>query len=132
MGLDLRTGTERFRFGVAAVDTSGDYPLGNEFRGADMLPNGLASGEGLTYDQRALDCIAFETRVDVAGGFTASTALEMYCADPDRAATFGFLFEYTSNAPDAAVDIRRGSFGSGPAARLYLPYTSRRQVRGPT
>ncbi|MFQ5460140.1 MAG: hypothetical protein ACE5EL_05055, partial [Anaerolineae bacterium] len=131
MGLDLRSGFETFRFAVAAVDASGDYPVTAEFPGHDYAPDGLAAagGDALTYSQAVNDCMAFATRVDVPGNSVADTQWEMYCPEPERDGTFGMFLSFTSNAPGDDATLRHGSFTAGAHYLIHLPYAAQHALR---
>ena len=59
LGVELSAGRAVFDWGAIVLDAVGDHPLRPGYPGFDLLPDGLAGGARLRFDQRAAACLAW-------------------------------------------------------------------------
>jgi hypothetical protein len=127
LALDLRSGAELFDLAVMAVDGQGAYPAVGGRPVEDRLPDGLGTGESLTYDQLVLGCVAPLGQLTVPGGGSAGVDLAMACDPPAQEEPLTLLWSQASNPPGPEqLAQRAGKLSPLPRPgghRVFLPYS---------
>lgn len=120
LGLDLAGGQARFNFAVAAVDAVEDYPWTAGFEGRDYAPELPRRGEPYHVDQAALACLALRDgagrSLHGAGGWIPAPGRgaspqahwSARCGPEALPETFGWLFHYPDNRPEAQAAVLLG------------------------
>lgn len=126
LGLDLGIGDQRFDFAVTATDVAHDFQVAGEGLAIDRLPEGLADGERLTYDQWQHDCFTPTLQVSVPAGGEQEFELGAKCQAPseDEPVSVELMFAYPDNMPgEEQSQLRSGTIGSEGRVEhwIYLP-----------
>jgi hypothetical protein len=82
LDIDMSSGVARFSFAVSAADASGDYDVVDGAPAIDRVPDDLADGGQLTYEQGRQACLAPWVDVPVPAGGDATVDLTSRCNAP--------------------------------------------------
>lgn len=117
LGVDLSAGRARFDWAALSLDAVGDFPLAKGFGGYDLLPDGLAAGARLHFDQRAAACLSWTDgqgealplvgrSLRLETGAALRSSLRLDCPPADIPADAGLFMLYPDNAPQAQLELR--------------------------
>ncbi len=132
LGIDLRSGTAEFGYGVRSWDVRQDgagYTVSSFEPLMDELPRGMAGGASLRFSQVEHECLearlsdggdAFGLGADltVPAGRELELTLTTACLPMDPAGAMGLMMGYPGNGLVAPAEIRRGFLG---VPRVQLP-----------
>lgn len=117
LGVELSAGRAVFDWGAIVLDAVGDHPLRPGYPGFDLLPDGLAGGARLRFDQRAAACLAWTdgegrplARVGqslrLAAGARADSQVRLACPPEDLGPDAGLFMHYPDNPPAQQLELR--------------------------
>ena len=117
LGIDLNAGRAVFDWAAISLDAVGDYPLRPGYSGYDLMPDGLAAGARLRFDQRAAACLVWTDALGAAlgrvgqslrleAGARAESRLRLACPPTDIGPDAGLFMHYPDNAPAEQLELR--------------------------
>ena len=133
LGIDLRSGTAEFGYGVRSRDIRQDgqgYTVQSSEPLMDELPRGIADGRALRFVQAEHECLearlpdgsdAFGLNSDltVPAGRDLELTLTTACLPTNPASPMGLMMWYPSNGLMGPAEMRRGFLG---VPRIQLPF----------
>jgi hypothetical protein len=113
IGIDLRSAGELFNVAAQVVDTRAEYePVGGA-PAQDSLPDNLAAGGAVVFDQLVHGCVTPLAQVTVPGGGEFPLALAMACDPPEKDTPLALFLDHASNVPGPAqAALRPGVLAS--------------------